>query len=80
MFFFFFFDTVGAILFYVDDVVLFSKSGSCLQRFLNKLFEFCTFFFNLDVKLSKSKIVIFGCNKLENETKRRFPYARTKSR
>ena len=46
-YYYYYFDMVGAILFYVDDVVLFSKSGSCLQRFLNKLFEFCTFILTL---------------------------------
>ena len=50
-----------AILSYGDDAILFSKSGACLQR-LNKVCEFGTSS-SLEVNLSKTKIMIFGCNK-----------------
>jgi hypothetical protein len=43
-----------AILLYVDDVIMLSKSGVSLQRILNKLHEFCIFS-SLEVNLSKTK-------------------------
>ena len=36
------FNTVVAILLYVDDLVILSKSRASLQRLLNKLYEICT--------------------------------------
>ena len=56
------FNTVVAILLYVDDVVLLSRSCAGLQRLLNKLYEFCTSS-SLEVNLAKTKIMIFGRNK-----------------
>ena len=56
------FDTMVAILLFVDNINMLSKLGTCLQRLLNKLHEFCTSC-SLEVNLSKTKIVIFGCNK-----------------
>ena len=56
------FNTMVAVLLYVEDVVLLCKSGACLQRHLNKLYELCTSF-GLEVNLAKTKIMIFGHNK-----------------
>ena len=63
------FNTVVAILLYVDVVVLLSRSSTSLQRLLNKLNEFCTSS-SLEVNLAKTKIMIFGRNKrkLNQET------------
>lgn len=36
------FNIVVAILLHDDDVVLLSSSEACLQRLMNKLYEFCT--------------------------------------
>ena len=48
------FDSMVAILLYVDVVVMLSKSGVGLQSILNKLHEFFIFS-SLEVNLSKSK-------------------------
>jgi hypothetical protein len=45
-----------AILLCVDDVVLLSKSGTCLQRLLNKLYKYYTSS-SLEVNLAKTKII-----------------------
>ena len=50
------------ILLYADNVVLLSKSGACLQRLMNKLYELCNSS-SLEVNLSKTKSMIFGVNK-----------------
>ena len=44
------FNMVVAIILYVDVVVLLSKSIPCLQKLLNKLYEFCTSF-SLEVNI-----------------------------
>jgi hypothetical protein len=55
-------ESIVAILLYVDDVVMLSRSGACLQRLLNKLYEFSTSS-SLEVNQAKSKIMVFGHNK-----------------
>ena len=56
------FNTMVAILLYVDDVVLLSRSCICLQQLLTSYMRFCTPS-SLEVKLAKTKIMIFGRNK-----------------
>ena len=56
------FNTLVAILLYVDDVVLLSKSTVGLQRLLNKLYESCTSS-SLGDSLFKTTFMIFGCSK-----------------
>ena len=51
-----------AIFLFVDNVVLLSRLGACLQRLLNKLYEFCSSS-SLEVNLAKTKIMIFDHNK-----------------
>ena len=53
---------VVAILLYHDDIIYLSKSRACLQRYMNKLYEFLISY-SLDVNLSKTEIMIFGRNK-----------------
>ena len=56
------FNTVVAILLYVDDFFFFLfESWLVLQRLLEKLYEFCIFSI-LDINISKTKILIFGHN------------------
>lgn len=50
------------IVFHINNVVLHSKLGLSLQRLLNKLYEFYTSS-NLDVIISKTKIMMFGDTK-----------------
>ena len=47
---------------YANDVIMLSKSRARLQRLLNKRHDFCTSS-NLEVNLSKTKIMILGRNK-----------------
>ena len=56
------FNTMVFILLYVDDVVLLSRTCACLQRLLNKLYEFCTTS-SLEVNLAKTKIMKCDRNK-----------------
>ena len=56
------FNTMVAILLYVDDVVLLSRLGANLQRLVNKLYDFFTFSI-LEVNLAKTKIMIFSHNR-----------------
>lgn len=55
------FDTMVAILFDVDDVVMLSKLGASFQRLLNKLYEYCISS-KLGINLPRTKITIFGEN------------------
>lgn len=52
-------NTVAAVILYVDDVVLLSKSRSCSWRFQTKNMSFFTSS-SFDVNLSKTKNMIFG--------------------
>ena len=54
-----------AIILYVDDIVMLSKSEACLQRLMNKLYKFCAPY-DLEVNVSKIKIMIFGRNKMKS--------------
>ena len=58
------FNIAVAIVLYDDNIVLLFISRASLQRLLNKLYKFCTSF-SLEVNLSKTKIMIFGCNKIK---------------
>ena len=58
------FDTVVAVLLYVDNVVLLFKPWACLQRILNKIHEFHTSP-SLEVNIFRTQIMIFGRNKMK---------------
>ena len=51
-------DLIIISLFFADDMVIFGKSTSELQRNLNNLYEYCTKW-NLEVNTDKTKIIVF---------------------
>ena len=55
-------NTMVAILLCAKDVILLIRLGACLQRLVNKPYEFYTVS-SLEVNLSKTKIIIFDNNK-----------------
>jgi hypothetical protein len=54
----------SGIVLYDDNIILLFKLRASLQGLLNRLYEFCASC-SLEVNLSKTKIMIFACNKIK---------------